>query len=220
MAIKCPTVAYQLAGTKKVQQVVALPGVLERFLPPADAAFVRTCFTGLFPLDGSPEGNTALAAALDHPNAFVLKPQREGGGTPAGLQCPFMVVKARVHGAVARPIGNNYYNADVARMLRTLSADERRGTRSPHAGMRAALRVYVKTETVGRLDAIAYILMDRILPPASTGLMLRRGVLTELATVSELGIYGVFLRCVLAAKSAEPRLQVTLTVGCVVLVRP
>lgn len=30
MAIKCPTIAYQLVGAKKVQQVLALPGVLER----------------------------------------------------------------------------------------------------------------------------------------------------------------------------------------------
>ena len=81
MAIKCPTAAYQLAGTKKVQEVVAHAGVLERFLAPADAAQVRTCFTGLFPLDGSPEGLAAYAAALANPGKFVLKPQREGGGT-------------------------------------------------------------------------------------------------------------------------------------------
>ena len=36
--------------------------------------------------------------------------------------------------------------------------------------------------------------MERILPPAQPGLMLRHGVLTELEVVSELGIYGVFLR--------------------------
>ena len=34
-AIKCPTIITQLAGCKKVQQVLAMPGVLERysFLP-------------------------------------------------------------------------------------------------------------------------------------------------------------------------------------------
>lgn len=31
MAIKCPTVITQLAGCKKVQQVLAMPGVLERY---------------------------------------------------------------------------------------------------------------------------------------------------------------------------------------------
>ena len=83
MAIKCPTVAYQLAGTKKVQQVVARSGVLERFLSPDDAKFMRTCFTGLYPLDDSVEGRAALNNALAHPAAYVLKPQREGGGRRA-----------------------------------------------------------------------------------------------------------------------------------------
>jgi glutathione synthase len=31
-AIKCPTIITQLAGCKKVQQVLAMPGVLERYL--------------------------------------------------------------------------------------------------------------------------------------------------------------------------------------------
>ena len=31
-AIKCPSAALHLAGTKKVQQVLASPGVLERYV--------------------------------------------------------------------------------------------------------------------------------------------------------------------------------------------
>ncbi len=31
-AVKCPNIAYQLVGAKKVQQVLAEPGVLERFV--------------------------------------------------------------------------------------------------------------------------------------------------------------------------------------------
>lgn len=30
--VKCPNIAYHLTGTKKVQQDLARPGVLERFL--------------------------------------------------------------------------------------------------------------------------------------------------------------------------------------------
>lgn len=46
-AALCPSVAYQLAGAKKVQQDLAAPGVLERFLPvPDDAARARACFAG------------------------------------------------------------------------------------------------------------------------------------------------------------------------------
>ncbi|KAL9976349.1 hypothetical protein ACROYT_G013641 [Oculina patagonica] len=50
--IKCPTVAHQLMGTKKIQQVLAEPGVLERFLPDKESvARVRRTFTGLYTLD-------------------------------------------------------------------------------------------------------------------------------------------------------------------------
>jgi len=31
-AIKCPSISYHLAGTKKIQQELAKPGVLERYL--------------------------------------------------------------------------------------------------------------------------------------------------------------------------------------------
>ena len=49
-AALCPSVAYQLAGAKKVQQDLAAPGVLERFLPSrADADAARACFAGATP---------------------------------------------------------------------------------------------------------------------------------------------------------------------------
>jgi len=31
-AIKCPSISYHLVGTKKIQQELAKPGVLERYL--------------------------------------------------------------------------------------------------------------------------------------------------------------------------------------------
>ena len=52
---------------------------MERFLPAEEAALVRTSFAGLWSLDGA-DGDAAIAAALAEPDAFVLKPQREGGG--------------------------------------------------------------------------------------------------------------------------------------------
>lgn len=30
-AVKCPSISYHLAGTKKIQQELAKPGILERF---------------------------------------------------------------------------------------------------------------------------------------------------------------------------------------------
>ena len=101
-AIKCPTVLTQIAGTKKVQQVLAtpstsasstpaptttatdIPPALARFLPDAEAAAaVARTFTNMYPLDGgSAAGQRGRALALDGARsaAHVLKPQREGGG--------------------------------------------------------------------------------------------------------------------------------------------
>ena len=46
-AALCPSVAYQLAGAKKVQQDLARPGVVEQFLSSAEeAAQIRACFAG------------------------------------------------------------------------------------------------------------------------------------------------------------------------------
>lgn len=89
-AIKCPTVLTQLAGTKKVQQLLATPrpasapSTLGSFIndhTPAAAALRRT-FTNIYPMDASPAGLEARKKALDPQlcQAYVLKPQREGGG--------------------------------------------------------------------------------------------------------------------------------------------
>ena len=51
MAIKCPSVAQHLAGTKKVQQVLADPKELGRFVSDEQAAVLRTSFAGLYGLD-------------------------------------------------------------------------------------------------------------------------------------------------------------------------
>ncbi|KAK4884541.1 hypothetical protein RN001_000812 [Aquatica leii] len=80
-AIKCPSIQYHLAGTKKVQQELARTGVVEMFLSDSykiDA--VKEIFTGLYSLDFDESGNKAVQMALDSPERFVLKPQREGGG--------------------------------------------------------------------------------------------------------------------------------------------
>ncbi|RMX56643.1 hypothetical protein pdam_00002416, partial [Pocillopora damicornis] len=79
--IKCPTVAHQLMGTKKMQQVFAEPGVLERFLPNREAVDrVRATFTGLYTLDPGPSGDRNVECCLQAVERFVMKPQREGGG--------------------------------------------------------------------------------------------------------------------------------------------
>ncbi|XP_014476113.1 PREDICTED: glutathione synthetase-like isoform X2 [Dinoponera quadriceps] len=80
LAIKCPSIQYHLAGTKKVQQTLAKPGTVACFLKDEKtAAKVREIFTGLYPLDFDEHGNSAVEMGISEPQRFVLKPQREGG---------------------------------------------------------------------------------------------------------------------------------------------
>jgi glutathione synthetase len=88
-AIKCPTILTQLAGAKKVQQVLATPAsasapsILSRFIKDkVEIDDLGKTFTNIFPLDESESGLQARKFATD-PEAckgYVLKPQREGGG--------------------------------------------------------------------------------------------------------------------------------------------
>nr|CAD7448498.1 unnamed protein product [Timema bartmani] len=80
-AIKSPSIQYHLAGTKKVQQALARPGAVEKFLTELhQVEVVREIFTGLYSLDFDKFGEEAIQLALANPDKFVLKPQREGGG--------------------------------------------------------------------------------------------------------------------------------------------
>jgi glutathione synthase len=84
-AIKCPSILTHLAGTKKVQQVLATPSSpdLARFVPDEDAAArIRNTFAAIYPLDDSEAGIQAkkLATSPETSVGYVLKPQREGGG--------------------------------------------------------------------------------------------------------------------------------------------
>jgi glutathione synthase len=98
-AIKCPSVLTQVAGTKKVQQVLATPSnpsdpgapsadnILHRFLHPAAHATtlpqLERTFANIYPLDeASAAGRRARELARDPARCvdYVLKPQREGGG--------------------------------------------------------------------------------------------------------------------------------------------
>ncbi|KAM8862986.1 glutathione synthetase [Spinachia spinachia] len=103
LAVKCPDISTHLAGTKKVQQVLARPGVLERFFPdqPQVVEQIRVTFAGLYTLDMGSEGDKTVAMALAAPDQFVLKPQREGGG-------------------------NNLYGTEICRVLQAAQSSSER----------------------------------------------------------------------------------------------
>lgn len=149
-AIKCPSILTQLAGTKKVQQVLATPrpssapSVLGKFIndsTPSAAELWKT-FTNIYPMDTSEAGLEARKKALDPElcKAYVLKPQREGGG-------------------------NNIYRSAIPEFLKTLPEE--------HWG--------------------AYILMELIVPPPVSNIILRNGHLEEGGIICELGVYGTCL---------------------------
>lgn len=76
-AVKCPDIATQLAGTKKVQQELSRPGTLEKLLPghPEASARIRATFAGLYSLD-EVSGSGAGAGVDMHTCCLWLR--REG----------------------------------------------------------------------------------------------------------------------------------------------
>ncbi len=102
--ISVPDLQTHLAGTKKIQQVLTSPEVLQLFLDDQEIALVRNAFARIYTLDDSIEfdGKTILAseAAISKPEQFVMKPQREGGGS-------------------------NLYSEDIRQRLITIQSEER-----------------------------------------------------------------------------------------------
>lgn len=80
-AIKCPSVYTQLAGAKKVQQILTDKEELLKFVSESDLAALQKTFVEILPLgEDSEAGKRAEKLAKEEPQRFVLKPQREGGG--------------------------------------------------------------------------------------------------------------------------------------------
>jgi len=141
-AIKCPDIFYHLFGTKKCQQMLAEPNVLGQFCESdEEERILSSSFAGLYAL-GEGDDSAAVEAALSNPHGYVLKPQREGGG-------------------------NNLYDDDLVRELKSMSYDERG----------------------------AFILMQKIMPPSVPGKLVRGGeIVYDGPTVCELGVFGISLR--------------------------
>lgn len=170
-AIKCPSVALQLSGAKKVQQVLTEPGVLDRFIAEDEYRLERdemvTTFMKLYPLDDSPLAKEALKLAYSHPERYVLKPQREGGG-------------------------NNIYKGDIPAFLDKLEREDQEKLKQSSAHGNKKLSKTLKEPK----SREAYILMELIEPPqGAQNAMVRANEARPRVgdVVSELGIYGVCL---------------------------
>ncbi|KAF9450553.1 hypothetical protein P691DRAFT_788998 [Macrolepiota fuliginosa MF-IS2] len=169
-AIKCPSLALQLAGGKKIQEVLAQEGILEKFLADTkrykqvfskeEIQELRDSFMGMWGLDVGDDlltpdtqtiqtgkENYGVRKAREEAKSLVLKPQREGGG-------------------------NNVYKEDIPAFLDKLPPQERQ----------------------------AWIAMQLIVTPANVGNYLIRAGSTSGSSesqmpvktdvISELGIFG------------------------------
>jgi Eukaryotic glutathione synthase, ATP binding domain len=75
-AAQRPSIALQLAGAKKVQEVLSRPGVLERFLAPSEGAdAVRDTWVGILSLDR--DDGKGAEEAVRRAHELVLKPRRD-----------------------------------------------------------------------------------------------------------------------------------------------
>lgn len=172
-AVKCPSVGMQLAGAKKVQQVLAEPSVLDQFVKDEETRErLRESFTDLYPLDGSEAGVDALRRAYAESDRFVLKPQREGGG-------------------------NNVYRSDIPAFLDRLEEEDRkRGLGAPSADPSSSSSSSLAEAAATPKGREGYILMSLIEPPSGRSqVLVKAGSSQGLRTpvVSELGIYGTVL---------------------------
>ena len=153
-AIKCPSIQLQLAGGKKVQQVLTKPGVLESFLldrtrwdgpdfTEGDVALLRDSWMGMWGLDEN--GDEGITKARLAAEKLVLKPQREGGG-------------------------NNIYRSSIPGFLDTLPVAERKawiamelietpkGVNNYLVRAGSGSRGAVKTETISELGIFGWAL--------------------------------------------------------------
>ncbi|KAI1285372.1 Glutathione synthetase [Halotydeus destructor] len=78
-ALKCPSLNGQLAGVKKIQQIICNKDILEKFIDTKAAERMHRTFAGIWSLDKTEEGDSNYNKILQQPSNYVLKPQREGG---------------------------------------------------------------------------------------------------------------------------------------------
>ena len=101
--IQVPDLAMQLAGMKKIQQVLTRPEILSNFVTEEISKRFRKTFVGMHSLDEiieTPEGEISASEwASINPEKYVLKPQREGGG-------------------------NNYFGKDIPKKITEMKREE------------------------------------------------------------------------------------------------
>ena len=100
--IQVPDLQMQLAGMKKIQQVLTKPEILNNFTSSETSKHLLKTFAEIHTLDEiieTPEGEmSATEWVSGNPENYVLKPQREGGG-------------------------NNYFGREILNFLKNIKQD-------------------------------------------------------------------------------------------------
>ncbi|CAK8997917.1 Glutathione synthetase (GSH synthetase) (GSH-S) (Glutathione synthase) [Durusdinium trenchii] len=171
-AAKCPSAPAQLAGMKKVQQLLCDSAELSRFLSEEQAAAVSSTFAKQFdPSNTSVETREAVQAARKSPGDWVLKPQAKtsvkssshqtGSKTWEFTGTEFKLARSmQVEGS-----GELYFDDDIPRVLESRSEDQ----------------------------LAEFILMERVRPPCTPSAILHDGAVLVRRAVAELGIFGTFV---------------------------
>ena len=102
--IQVPDLPMQLAGMKKIQQVLTRPEILSTFVSEASSKRFLNTFAAMHALDDiieTPNGELSASEwASRNPEKYVLKPQREGGG-------------------------NNYFGRDITKIMAEMQPEEK-----------------------------------------------------------------------------------------------
>eukprot|EP00826_Nyctotherus_ovalis_P003092 TRINITY_DN1061_c0_g1_i5.p2 TRINITY_DN1061_c0_g1~~TRINITY_DN1061_c0_g1_i5.p2 ORF type:complete len:240 (+),score=85.84 TRINITY_DN1061_c0_g1_i5:894-1613(+) len=81
MAIKCPSIDLHLVTFKIFQEHFGQKDFLEKYLTPAECAKLREFLTDFWSLkDKTKEAEENIKKAIEHPEEYVVKSHREGGG--------------------------------------------------------------------------------------------------------------------------------------------
>lgn len=130
--LSIPSVTIQLANTKKIQQVLANRPILEQFVSSEEAGQLLETMVRMAPVE------EARDQALHDPEAWVLKPSREGGG-------------------------NNYFGQDLVDKLRELTPEEAQAfilmeaiRQKPFRGVRLVEQQVVDSPCVTELGHFSY----------------------------------------------------------------
>ena len=99
ITIKCPSTAYHLAGTKKIQQLCTRHDVLSKYLDDSEINLIQSVQAGMWGFDDINSLHDVLSDVRSDVHNYVLKPQREGGG-------------------------NNIWGNEIIHILDTYSSDE------------------------------------------------------------------------------------------------